>query len=193
VSVARRARRSGLEGAEPLSPRTKWRAITLATLVIAPAVWATIAGIVSVSSQDPNAPAGGPLIAFGLAIVPFGFVVLAFLSEHPRAPGAVVRAMALSLLVGIAVGAAVPDAVTPLVAGLGAGGLAALRADRGHPWQTRAIAVAAATLLVFLLIQISAVALVVAPALPFTCVGIADHVADERRRRAEDLDAADGA
>jgi hypothetical protein len=193
VSVARRARRSGLEGAEPLSPRAKWRAITLATLMIAPAVWAIIAGIVSASSEDPNAPAGGPLIAFGLAIVPFAFVVLAFLSEHPRAPGAVLRAMVVSLLVGIPIGAAVPDAVTPLVAGLGAGGIAALRADRAHPWQARAIAVAAETSLVFLLLQVSNVALVVAPALPFTSLGIADHVAEARRRRGGELDAPDGA
>jgi hypothetical protein len=183
LSVARRARRSGLEGAEPLSPRRKWRAITLATLVIAPAVWSIIAGIVSASSDDPNAPAPAPLIAFGLAVVPFAFVLLAFLSEHPRAPGAVLRAMALSLLVGIPVGAAVPDAVTPLVAGLGAGGLAALRADAMHTWQARAIGVVVATLFVFLLLRISDVGLVVAPALPFTSVGVADLLAERSRTR----------
>jgi hypothetical protein len=182
--VARRARRSGLAGAEPLSPRKRWRAITLATLVVAPAVWSIIAGIVAASSDDPSAPAPAPLIAFGLAVIPFAFVVLAFLSEHPRAPGAVLRAMALSLLVGIPIGAAAPDAVTPLVAGLGVGGIAALRADAVHPWQARAIGVVAATLLVFLVLRVSDIGLVLAPALPFMSVGIADQVAEGRARRA---------
>jgi hypothetical protein len=180
LSVTRRTRRSGLEGAEPLAPRKRWRAITLATLVVAPALWSIIAGVVSASSDDPNAPAPAPLIAFGLALVPFAFVVLAFLSEHPRAPGAVLRAMALSLLVGIAVGAAAPDAVTPLVAGVGAGGIAALRTDVMHRWQVRAVGVAIATLFVFLLLLVSDLGLLIAPALPFTSLGLADQVAERR-------------
>ena len=40
-------------------------------------------------------PAPGPAIALGLALIPFVFIVLAFLSEHPSAPGAVVKAMGL--------------------------------------------------------------------------------------------------
>jgi hypothetical protein len=186
--VVGRARRSGLAGAEPLSPRKKWRAIALATLVVAPAFWSVLAGVVAVSSDDPQAPEGGTLIAFGLALVPFAFVVLAFLSEHPRAAGAVWRAMALSLLVGIPVSAAVPDAITGFVAGLGAGGAVALRADLLHRWQDRALGVTAATLLAFGLLAVSNIALVIAPALPFTSVGVADHLAERRaeRRAAED-------
>ena len=181
--MVRRARRSGLAGAEPLSPRTKWRAITLATLLMAPAFWSVLAGVVAVSSEDPRAPSAGPLIAFGLALVPFVFVVLAFLSEHPRAPGAVVRAMVLSLLVGIPVSAVAPDAVTGFVAGLGAGGIAALRADPVHSCKARAAAVAVVTLFVFLLVMVSDVALLLAPALPFTSIGVADQIVERRRER----------
>jgi len=181
--VARRARRSVLAGAEPLSPRRKWRAITLATLVVAPAFWSVLAGVVSVGSDDPRAPAPAPLIAFGLALVPFVFIVLAFLSEHPRAPGAVVRAMVLSLVVGIPVSALAPDAVTGFVAGLGAGGIAALRADPIHSWKARAAAVAAVTLFVFLLVMVSDIALLLAPALPFTSIGVADQIVERRQER----------
>lgn len=183
--MARRARGSGLAGAEPLPPRIKWRAITLATLVTAPAFWSVLAGVVAVSSDDPQAPAPGPLIAFGLALVPFVFVVLAFLSEHPRAPGAVVRAMALSLLVGIPISAIAPDAVTGFVAGIGAGGIAALRADPVHSWRARAAAVSGVTLFVFLLVMVSDVALLLAPALPFTSIGVADHLVERRGERRE--------
>jgi hypothetical protein len=183
--VVRRARGSGLAGAEPLSPRKKWRAITLATLVLAPAFWSVLAGVVAVGSDDPRAPAPAPLIAFGLALVPFVFIVLAFLSEHPRAPGAVVRAMVLSLLVGIPISAVAPDAVTGFVAGLGAGGIAALRADPIHSWKARAVAVAVVTLFVFLLVMVSDVALLLAPALPFTSLGVADQIVERRRERPE--------
>jgi hypothetical protein len=183
--VARRARGSGLAGAEPLSPRKKWRAITLATLLMAPAFWSVLAGVVAVGSEDPRAPAPAPLIAFGLALVPFVFVVLAFLSEHPRAPGAVIRAMVLSLLVGIPVSAIAPDAVTGFVAGIGAGGIAALRADPVHSWRARAAAVAAVTLFVFLLVMVSDVALLLAPALPFTSIGVADHLVERRKGQRE--------
>jgi hypothetical protein len=174
-----------LAGAEPLSPRKKWRAITLATLVLAPAFWSVLAGVVAVGSDDPRAPAPAPLIAFGLALVPFVFIVLAFLSEHPRAPGAVVRAMVLSLLVGIPISAVAPDAVTGFVAGLGAGGIAALRADLIHSWKARAAAVAVVTLFVFLLVMVSDVALLLAPALPFASIGVADQIVERRRQRPE--------
>ena len=181
--MVRRARRSGLAGAEPLSPRKKWRAITLATLVVAPAFWSILAGVVAVGSDDPQAPPPAPLIAFGLALVPFVFIVLAFLSEHPRAPGAVLRAMVLSLVVGIPISALAPDAVTGFVAGLGAGGIAALRADPIHSWKARAAAVVVVSLFVFLLVMVSDVALLLAPALPFTSLGVADQIVERRKDR----------
>ncbi len=74
-------------------------------------------------------------------MIPFVFVALAFLSEHPRAPGAAVKGMIVSLLVGIPVSALAQDAVTGLVAGLGAGGIFAMRMDLSHTVKARAIAV----------------------------------------------------
>ena len=85
-------------GMAPLSPQRKWRAITLATLVLVPAYWAILLAFVAGASDDHGGieqPAAA--VAFGFALLPFVFVVLAFLSEHPSAPGAVVRAMGLCL------------------------------------------------------------------------------------------------
>jgi hypothetical protein len=93
--------------------------------------------------------------------------------------------MALSLLVGIPISALAPDAVTGFVAGLGAGGIAALRADPIHSWKARAAAVAVVTVFVFLLVMISDVALLLAPALPFTSIGVADQIVERRRERPE--------
>jgi hypothetical protein len=119
-------------------------------------------------------------------LVPFVFVVLAFLSEHPRAPGAVLKAMGMVLLVGIPVSALAADAVTGLVAGAGAGGIVALRSDLPHNWKARAIAVAAAAAYSFFLARTAgAAALLLAPILPFTSIGVADHLSERRRQREE--------
>jgi hypothetical protein len=173
---------------DPLSPERKWRAITLATLVLAPAVWSLLAGLVAVASDDIGGPQPAAAIALGLALLPFAFIVLAFASEHPRAPGAVVKAMGLCLLVGIPVSALAADAVTGIVAGVGAGGIAALRADIGHDWRTRAVAVAVGAAYSFVLARVAGpVVLVAAPIFPFTGIGIADHAAEWRIARADAL------
>lgn len=181
-----RARRSPQAGAAPLSPQRKWRAITLATLLLVPGYLALLAGYVSGSLDDPQAPTPGPYIAFGLCLVPFVFIVLAFLSEHPRAPAAVLRAMGFSLAVGIPVSALAVDAVTGLVAGIGAGGVVALRSDEGHTWKARAVAVALATVYTYAMLRLATVpTLLVAPALPLTVIGVADHLSERREERSK--------
>jgi hypothetical protein len=179
------SRRSILAGAEPLAPRKKWRAILLASLLLAPAYWSLLAGLVSVASDDRRGgPLAGPYIAFGLCLIPFVFIVLAFLSEHPNAPGAVAWAMALTLLVGIPVSAIAADAVTGFVAGVGAGGVTALRSDLLHDWKTRALAVVIVTAYVFVLVRtVPGLALLLAPALPFVSIGVADHLTERRKER----------
>jgi hypothetical protein len=184
VSVNYR-RREPRGGAEPLSPPQKWRAITVATLMLVPAFWSLLAGLVAVATDDDaGGPAPGPAIAAGLALIPFVFVALAFLSQHPRAPMAVVQAMGLTLLVGIPVSAVAGDAVTGLVAGVGAGGIVALRADDRHSWRARALAVAIAATYAFVLVRTAgAITLVSAPVFPFTSIGIADHLSERKHER----------
>ncbi len=185
MSFALRARRSILAGAAPLSPRRKWRAITLATLLLVPAYWSVLVGLVSMAVEDPgNAPNAGPFIAFGLCLVPFVFIALAFLSEHPRAPQAVVKAMALALLVGIPVSALAADAVTGFVAAIGAGGIVSLRADLSDSWKARALGVLVAAVYTFLMVRLAGdLVLIVAPALPLSAIGVADHLSERRRER----------
>jgi hypothetical protein len=184
MSAVARRRDQPLAGAAPLPARKKWRAITLATLVFAPAYWAIVAGRVALAVEGGPSNAGS-LVAFGVCLIPFVYIVLAFSSEHPRAPRAVVRAMGLSLLVGIPVSAVVRDAVTGLIAGMGAGGVAALRADLVHGWRTRAWAVVAVSLYTLLLALFApAAALLFGPALPLASLGLADHVSERRAERA---------
>lgn len=156
----------------------------MATLLLVVAYWSLLAGLVSLADDDTDGPQAGAALALGLSLIPFVYILLAFLSEHPRAPGAVLRAMGLTLLVGIPVSAVAGDAVTGIVAGAGAGGIAALRTDPPQGWRTRAAAVAIAAGYTFVLVRVvGALALVPAPIFPFTGLGLADHYAEWREAR----------
>jgi hypothetical protein len=169
---------------QPLSPQRKWRAITIATLVLVPAYWAMLAGLVAAASDSPDAPPPAPPIALGLALIPFVFIALAFLSEHPRAPGAVVKAMGMCVVVGVVVSAIAADAVSGIVAGVGAGGICALRTEQGLSWRARAAAVAVATIYTFVLVRaVGPIALLPAPIFPFTGIGVADHLVERGLER----------
>jgi hypothetical protein len=179
-----RAKRSVLAGVEPLSPRRKWRAITLATLLLVPGYWSLVTGLVAEGLHEESAPFAAPFIAFGLVILPFVFLALSFLSEHPRASGATAKALLVTVLVGAPVAAFAGDAVTGFVAGVGAGGIVAMRADVANNWKARAIAVLAVSAYVFILVRsVSVIGLLLAPVLPFTSIGVADHLSERRRER----------
>jgi hypothetical protein len=182
---------TGPGGVEPLSPQRKWQTITIGTLVLLPGYWALLAALVADASDGtaestadaPNVPAA---FAFGLALIPFVFCVLAFMSQHPRAAGAVVKAMGMAILVGVPASAIAGDAVTGIVAGVGAGGIVALRADVAHSTKTRAIAVAIAAAYTFVLVRtVGPIALLPVAVFPLTGIGIADHLSERRQERAE--------
>ena len=166
---------------EPLSPQRKWKTITLATLLLVPGYWMLLAGLVASQSHTKGAPDPGAAMALGLAAIPIVFLVLAVMSGHARWPGAVAKAMGIALLVGIPASAIAGDAITGIVAGVGAGGCIALRRDDMQSLRTRAMAVAFAALYTFVLVRsVSALALLPAPVLPLTAIGLADHFSERR-------------
>lgn len=166
------------------SPGRKWQAITFATLLLLPGFWALLAGLVAIADRETDGPNPAAALALGLAVIPFVFLVLAFVSRHPRPSGAVLRAMGLTLAVGIPVSALAGDAVTGTVAGVGAGGICALRPEPDHGWRPRACAVAVAAVYSFVLARLTgAFVLLPAPIFPLTALGLADHWVDWRRER----------
>jgi hypothetical protein len=176
-------RRAPGAGAQPLSPRRKWQTITVATLILAPGFWALLAGMVAAADDSSSADAPNPAaaLALGMAVVPFVFIVLAFMSTHPRAPRAVLQAMGLSLVVAVLVSAFAGDAVSGIVAGVGAGGIVSLRMDEPQNWQARALGVAVAVVYTFVLVRVAgAIVLLPAPAFPLTAIGFADHMSERR-------------
>lgn len=166
---------------EPLSHRRKWQTITVATLLLVPAYWALLAGLVSNAAGQKGGPDPAASMALGLAVIPFVFMVLAVMSGRRRAPMAVVKAMGMAMLVGIPVSALAGDAITGIVAGVGAGGAVALRADADHSMRTRALWIAFAAVYTLVLVRtVSVMALLPAPVLPLTALGIADHMSERR-------------
>lgn len=173
-------------GVRAVTPERKWKAIVLTTIALLPSFWSILAGAVAAADDDSGGPPPAPLLAFGLALLPFVFVLGAFLSQHPRAPGAALRGMGLALLVGIPVSALAADAVTGLVAGVGAGGIVALRRDEPESLKLRWIAIGLAVAYTFVLVRaVGAIALLSAPVFPFTAIGLADVFAARAAARAE--------
>jgi len=162
-----------------LPPRRKWVAITLATLLMSVSYTAMLVALIATEVED--GPAAGPLFVFGLGLVPFVFLVLAFVSINPRAAGAVLKAMGLSVLVAGPLSALMGDAVSGLVAGFGVGGAITLRREDVHSLRSRLIAVAITVIYVAVLVNVSAEGGLFAGAvLPFVSLGIADWVMEKR-------------
>lgn len=171
------------DSSTPLGSRRRWLSLTAATVVMQFAYWPVIASL----GTGDTGQAG--LLWFGLAIVPFVYLVLAFASGHRRAPGAAGLAMGLFLLVALPVG--LLDLLTGLVAGFGAGAVLALRFDpEQHSRRNRVIAVAAASVYVLalnllqgLLPAFGPFAIMSAAVIPMAVVGIADEAAEGLRER----------
>lgn len=164
-----------LFGREAPTSRGRWLAIVAASVVLQLSYWPTVVAL-GAAHADDAVPT--ELVLFGLAFVPLVFLVLAFASRNPRAPGSVLKAMGLFLLVGLVV--ALLNPVVGLVAGFGAGGIVTLRPPIGsRVGRRRVIAlVAGCVYLLVILVVLDAgfFALMTGAALPFTVLGMADEV-----------------
>lgn len=170
-----------LGAARPVSARRKWAAISVATVIMAISVFFMLYGAVEGAVlYETSAP--GPPFAFGLALVPFAFVALAFISGHPAAGGAVVVALLLAVPIALPLAAISRDVVTGVAAGYGAGGVVALRREYYQSRRARIVAVVLTTVYVFITLRVDAATGVTAACLlPFVALGIADLAGDWRR------------
>jgi hypothetical protein len=124
------------------------------------------------------------LVGIGLAIAPFVFITVAFLSRNPEAPRRVMYALALTIPIGLAVGLLVP----PLgaTAAFGIGGALCLRPlPIGTPYRWRIWAVLFMilyTLVLFLFLPPIA-GVFAGGLLPLLMVGFADEYSMWRKTR----------
>ena len=127
----------------------------------------------STDDVDPFGP-----FALGMALVPFVYLILAFVSVHRSAPAAVMAGMGLALVVGAIMLFLTGNPVVALVAGYASGGVVALRPEPGVLLRRRAVGAAAGTVLVWILLAVAEpVAIFFAPAIPLTAIGMSDGLA----------------
>ena len=167
------------EGA--ISWNRKWMAIGVTTAIIAVSTWALVLGAVAAESEHLDAPGAGLPTAIGLGLAPFAFMALAFLSQHREAPVAVLKAMGVAIAIAFFVSALGRDIVSGLIAGYGAGGVVALRAEELHNWKARALAGAIGSVYVrVLMFVVPPLGIALAPFVPLTSTAIADIVLEYR-------------
>jgi len=164
----------------PIDARGRWIALTVATIVYQFVYWPIVS---SVAAADEAASAG---LWVGLAITPMVFLILAFTSRHPRAPGATARAMGLFLLIALPIG--LLNIVVGLAAGFGAGATAALRREEyRHSLKARVLGVLAAAVYLLVLTLLGPLfgglgefAIMSGAVVPLAAVGLADEVSEAR-------------
>ncbi|MEA2023878.1 MAG: hypothetical protein U9N79_06250 [Actinomycetota bacterium] len=163
---------------DPTSTRRRWVAVGLATALELVSYWSLLRAYVA-GREGLGPEVVGPSFFFGMIMVPFVFVALAFVSRHPNAPMAVLKGMGLFLLVGLPVGLLIP--VLGLVAGFGVGGVVTYRMDETHRYGSRLIAVGAISVYTLVLMIIATpIGVFTGGFLPFVAIVFADRYSEEK-------------
>ncbi len=174
-SRRRRLRSEPPEPGAPLDPRRKWLAVGFATLVTLPAFWLLVAAVVAADpDSDLDAPVG-LMVGIGLALLPLALYVLARVSRQEQALRTAALGGAIAVVVAGALSFALREPLSPLVAGIGAGGVLALRrhpdATSTSRWVAVGLATAYSAAMVWFVPQLS---LGLSPVLPLAAVAAAD-------------------
>ena len=175
----------------PIDARGRWIALAVATVVLQFAYWPIVASVIG---AEQEATSGG--LWLGLGITPMVFLVLAFVSRNPRAPGATGRAMGLFLLLALSLG--LINIVVGLAAGFGAGAAAALRREPElHGLRARVIAVIGVSVYLIVLQLLAGFAdglgqfaFMSGAVVPLAVVGLADEVSESRTNDREQASSA---
>jgi hypothetical protein len=155
--------------------RQNWIAIAVATVVMFVSYLSYAAAFVDEEGGTETfdiAPA-----AIGLALAPFVFVLLAFVSKNPKAPGHILWAMLLLIAISLPIG--LIDPLVGAAAGFGAGGAMCLRrppVERAMRWRTGAVVFTTIYCLVLLLVAGPA-GVMSGGVLPLVMLGFADEYA----------------
>ncbi len=171
-----------------LAPRRRWLAIGAATVPQVFGYLSIAAAFTTDSEGESLVGAGGA--ALGLGLVPFVFLLLAFVSNHLNASIAVLKAMGWFLLIALPLGLVGP--AWGAAVGFAAGGTAALRPAESTRTKVRWVAVGLlAVYILLLLLTAPAAGLFAGALLPLVTIGFADEYSEwsARRRQAPEVDA----
>jgi hypothetical protein len=164
--------------------RANWTAIAVATVLMMASMFSYAAAFVDADGEVEGIRLEPAF--FGLAIAPFVFIALGFLSRNPRAPRGVLYAMGLLLLVGLSLG--LIDPLLGAAVGFALGGALVLHrpdVERVMYWRFGAVAFTGVYVLVLLVVS-PAAGVFTAAVVPFILIGIADEYAAWSAARAVD-------
>ncbi len=166
-----------MDGARAITPVRRWAVLAMATTAMQFAWWPVVYEVAA--SPDPEGGSAGGF-AFGLALVPVVFGILAFGSRRDDAPMAVLRAMGIFLVVGLPLG--LMDVVVGLAVGFSAAAVTALRGPEGlDTKRLRWFAVGGLLVWVSLLLAVApGFAIMSGAVLPLLVHGIVDQAAEDR-------------
>jgi hypothetical protein len=167
------AARAGIDAVR----RNNWIAMAVATVLMMFSTFAYAAAFAAGDDAGEGSSVDLRLAFVGLAVAPFVFVALGFLSRNPRAPRRVLIAMGLLLVVGLAVG--LIDPLLGAAVGFGLGGVLVLNrpdVERVMYWRLAAVAFTAIYVLVLLVIAPPA-GVFTGAVLPLIMIGFADEYA----------------
>lgn len=179
-------------GTTGVTPNRRWMAIAVGTMVATISFWSMAYGLAVAANGTPGNPgADGASVAsagVGLSFIlmPAGFAAVAYVSKRSDAPIAVLTAMGLAIAVGLPT-LIFRNPLASLIVGYAAGAVVSLSRPPETSWHNRAIAAAiAATIVLTGMSVLFTPTALLAPALPFTAVGLADLFSDGNtsRRRA---------
>lgn len=155
--------------------RQNWIAITVATILMMVSYFAYAAAFVDPETGERTVEPMPMLV--GLAIAPFVFIALGFVSKNPRAPKLVLAAMGLLLIVGLTIG--LLDPLVGAATGFCLGGALVLNRpaiERLMFWRLGAVVFTALYMLV-LLVVVPPAGVFTGGILPLMMVGFADEYA----------------
>jgi hypothetical protein len=159
----------------PITPRRKWLAVGIGTLLIVPTFSLVVAAIVAADEDSDLDASPTILITVAMILVPIALYLVARFSRKEKALMAAAWGTLAAMFVTAALSLAWWEPVSPMVAGLGAGGILTLRR---HPATTTTARVAAVTLAAvysgFMVALIPQLSVGIAPILPMMSVGAAD-------------------
>jgi hypothetical protein len=155
-----------------ITARRRWLAIGAATIPLLFSYISIAAAFTTDADGESLVGAGGAALGFGL--VPFVFLLLAFVSVHKAASMAVLKAMGWFLLLAFPIGVLAP--ALGATAGYAAGATVALRPSIHSTKKVRWIAAGLTVVYVlFLLLFIPAAGVMAGAMIPLMAVGFADE------------------
>lgn len=180
------------EPGERISAKRKWAAIGAATALLAGSFWVVLLAFdlwlgdltvedIQAGAEVPFTTSVGLALGGGFVLMLAGFIALALISRRVRPLRAVAVAWALGGAMWLWLPFVAGEPYTPMVAGFGAGGLVALRAEPEHTLGRRVVAALLITVYLFLLLRIALLAgVIAAPLLPLPAIAWADAMAERR-------------